>query len=150
RGFAVIDVDYAGSAGYGRAYRELLRGQWGVRDLADCAAAARFAVGEGLADPARLLASGGSAGGYTTLCLLTFRDELAAGASYYGIGDLEALARDTHKFESRYLDGLIGPWPARADLYRARSPLHHAERLARPVIFFSGGEGAPWPPRQRG
>jgi dipeptidyl aminopeptidase/acylaminoacyl peptidase len=148
RGFAVIDVDYAGSTGYGRAYRELLRGQWGVRDLADCAAAARFAVAEGLADPARLLASGGSAGGYTTLCLLTFRDDLAAGASHYGIGDLEALARDTHKFESRYLDGLIGPWPERADLYRARSPLHHADRLARPVIFFQGTEDRVVPPQQ--
>jgi dipeptidyl aminopeptidase/acylaminoacyl peptidase len=148
RGFTVIDVDYAGSTGYGRAYRELLRGQWGVRDLADCAAAARFAVAEGVADPARLLASGGSAGGYTTLCLLTFRGELAAGASYYGIGDLEALARDTHKFESRYLDGLVGPWPERADLYRARSPLHHAERLARPVIFFQGTEDRVVPPQQ--
>ena len=122
RGFAVIDVDYAGSTGYGRAYRRLLDGQWGVRDVADCAAAARFAVAEGAADPARLVATGGSAGGYTTLCLLTFRDEFAAGASHYGIGDLEALARDTHKFESRYLERLVGPWPERADLYRARSP----------------------------
>ncbi len=148
RGFAVIDVDYAGSTGYGRAYRELLRGQWGVRDLADCAAAARYVVGAGAADPARLLASGGSAGGYTTLCLLTFRSELAAGASYYGIGDLEALARDTHKFESRYLDGLVGPWPERADLYRARSPLHHAERLARPLVFFQGTEDRVVPPQQ--
>jgi dipeptidyl aminopeptidase/acylaminoacyl peptidase len=148
RGFAVIDVDYAGSTGYGRAYRELLRGQWGLRDVADCAAAARFAVAAGAADPARLLASGGSAGGYTTLCLLTFRDELAAGASHYGIGDLEALARDTHKFESRYLERLVGPWPARADLYRARSPLHHADRLARPVAFFQGREDRVVPPEQ--
>ena len=144
----MIDVDYAGSTGYGRAYRNLLRGQWGVRDVADCAAAARFAAGEGAADPARLLARGGSAGGYTTLCLLTFRDEFAAGASHYGIGDLAALARDTHKFESRYLDRLVGPWPERADLYRERSPLHHAERLARPVIFFQGLEDRVVPPEQ--
>jgi dipeptidyl aminopeptidase/acylaminoacyl peptidase len=148
RGFAVIDVDYAGSTGYGRAYRNLLRGQWGVRDLADCAAAARFAAAEGAADPARLLASGGSAGGYTTLCLLTFRDEFAAGASHYGVADLEALARDTHKFESRYLDRLVGPWPARADLYRARSPVHSAERLSRPVIFFQGLDDRVVPPAQ--
>ena len=148
RGFAVIDVDYAGSTGYGRAYRNLLRGQWGVRDLADCAAAARFAAAEGAADPARLLASGGSAGGYTTLCLLTFRDEFAAGASHYGVGDLEALARDTHKFESRYLDRLIGPWPARADLYRERSPVHHAARLSRPLIFFQGLDDRVVPPAQ--
>jgi dipeptidyl aminopeptidase/acylaminoacyl peptidase len=148
RGFAVIDVDYAGSTGYGRAYRELLHGQWGVRDVADCAAAARFAVAEGVADPARLVATGGSAGGYTTLCLLTFRDEFAAGASHYGIGDLEALARDTHKFESRYLERLVGPWPERADLYRARSPAHHPERLARPLIFFQGLEDRVVPPSQ--
>jgi dipeptidyl aminopeptidase/acylaminoacyl peptidase len=148
RGFAVIDVDYAGSTGYGRAYRNLLRGEWGVRDVADCAAAARFAAGEGAADPAQLLATGGSAGGYTTLCLLTFRSEFAAGASHYGVGDLEALARDTHKFESRYLDRLIGPYPERADLYRARSPLTHADRLARPVIFFQGLDDRVVPPNQ--
>lgn len=148
RGFAVIDVDYAGSTGYGRAYRNLLRGAWGVRDVADCAAAARFAAAEGAADRAHLLATGGSAGGYTTLCLLTFRSEFAAGASHYGIGDLAALARDTHKFESRYLERLIGPWPEREDLYRARSPLAHAERLARPVIFFQGLEDRIVPPSQ--
>ena len=148
RGFAVIDVDYAGSTGYGRAYRNLLRGEWGVRDVADCAAAARFAAEEGAADPAQLLATGGSAGGYTTLCLLTFRGEFAAGASHYGVGDLEALARDTHKFEARYLDRLIGPWPERADLYRERSPLTHADRLARPVIFFQGQDDRVVPPNQ--
>ena len=148
RGFAVVDVDYAGSTGYGRPYRRLLEGQWGVRDVADCAAAARFAVAEGVADGARLVASGGSAGGYTTLCLLTFRGEFAAGASHYGIGDLEALARDTHKFESRYLERLIGPWPERADLYEARSPARHPERLARPVIFFQGLDDRVVPPSQ--
>jgi dipeptidyl aminopeptidase/acylaminoacyl peptidase len=148
RGFAVIDVDYAGSTGYGRAYRNLLHGQWGVRDVADCAAAARFAAAEGAADPAQLLATGGSAGGYTTLCLLTFRSEFAAGASHYGVADLASLARDTHKFESRYLDRLIGPWPERADLYRERSPLAHADRLARPVIFFQGLDDKVVPPNQ--
>jgi dipeptidyl aminopeptidase/acylaminoacyl peptidase len=148
RGFAVIEVNYAGSSGYGRSYRNLLREQWGVRDVADCAAAARFASGEGAADPARLLASGGSAGGYTTLCLLTFREEFAAGASHYGIGDLEALARDTHKFESRYLERLVGPWPACAERYRARSPVRFPERLARPVIFFQGSEDRVVPPAQ--
>jgi dipeptidyl aminopeptidase/acylaminoacyl peptidase len=148
RGFAVIDVDYAGSTGYGRAYRNLLRGEWGVRDVADCAAAARFAAEEGAADPGQLLATGGSAGGYTTLCLLTFRAEFAAGASHYGVGDLAALARDTHKFEARYLDRLIGPWPEREDLYRARSPLANADRLARPVIFFQGLDDRVVPPNQ--
>jgi dipeptidyl aminopeptidase/acylaminoacyl peptidase len=148
RGFAVLDVDYAGSTGYGRAYRALLDGQWGVRDVADCAAAARFAVAEGAADPARLVATGGSAGGYTTLCLLTFRSEFAAGASHYGIGDLEALARDTHKFESRYLERLVGPWPESAELYRARSPARHPERLVRPVIFFQGLDDRVVPPSQ--
>jgi dipeptidyl aminopeptidase/acylaminoacyl peptidase len=148
RGFAVVDVDYAGSTGYGRAYRRLLEGQWGVRDVADCAAAARFAALDGAADEYRLVASGGSAGGYTTLCLLTFRGEFAAGASHYGIGDLEALARDTHKFESRYLERLIGPWPERADLYRARSPACHPERLARPLVFFQGLDDAVVPPAQ--
>lgn len=140
RGFAVIDVDYAGSSGYGRAYRNLLRGQWGVRDVADCAAAARFAAAQGAADPARWLARGGSAGGFTTLCLLSFRDDFAGGASYYGVADLGALARDTHKFESHYLERLVGPWPECEDLYRARSPLAHADRIARPVIFFQGLE----------
>ena len=148
RGFAVADVDYGGSSGHGRAYRDLLIGAWGVVDVDDCVHAARFAVAEGWADPARLAITGGSAGGFTTLCALTFRDDFAVGASYYGVGDLEALARDTHKFESRYLDTLVGPWPARRDLYRERSPLHHAERLARPVIFFQGGRDRVVPPAQ--
>ena len=148
RGFAVVDVDYRGSSGYGRAYRERLRGQWGRLDVADCTAAALHLADQGLADPARLAISGGSAGGFTTLCALTFRDVFAAGASHYGVSDCEALALDTHKFESRYLDGLVGPWPERSDLYRERSPIHHVERLSRPVIFFQGLEDRVVPPAQ--
>ena len=148
RGFAIIDVDYAGSAGYGRAYREALNGQWGIADVEDCIAAAEHLVAEGLADPARLVISGGSAGGFTTLAALTFHDTFAAGASAYGIGDLEALMRTTHKFESRYLDRLIGPWPAAADTYRARSPIHHTDQLACPLILFQGLEDKVVPPAQ--
>jgi dipeptidyl aminopeptidase/acylaminoacyl peptidase len=148
RGFALVDVDYGGSTGYGRAYRELLRGAWGVVDVEDCAYAARWAAAEGLADGARRVATGGSAGGYTTLCLLAFRDEFAAGASHYGIGDLALLARDTHKFEARYTDWLVGPWPEAAPLYAARSPLHQRDRLSRPVIFFQGLEDRVVPPAQ--
>jgi dipeptidyl aminopeptidase/acylaminoacyl peptidase len=148
RGFAVADVNYGGSTGYGRAYRERLRGAWGVVDVDDCAHAALFASSQGLADPERLAVSGGSAGGYTTLCALTFREVFAAGASHYGVGDLEALARDTHKFESRYLDGLVGPYPERRDLYIQRSPIHHAARLSCPVIFFQGLEDRIVPPNQ--
>jgi dipeptidyl aminopeptidase/acylaminoacyl peptidase len=148
RGFALVDVNYGGSTGYGRAYRELLHGRWGEVDVEDCAHAARFLAAEGVADPLRLIASGGSAGGYTTLCLLTFRDEFAAGASHYGVADLAALATDTHKFESRYTDWLVGPWPEARALYHARSPLHHAERLSKPVIFFQGAEDRIVPPAQ--
>jgi dipeptidyl aminopeptidase/acylaminoacyl peptidase len=148
RGFALLDVNYGGSSGYGRAYRDLLHEQWGVVDVEDCAHAALFLAEQGLADRARLVATGGSAGGYTTLCLLTFRDEFAAGASHYGIGDLEALARDTHKFEAHYTDWLVGPWPAEAARYRARSPIHHCDRLRRPVIFFQGLEDRVVPPAQ--
>jgi dipeptidyl aminopeptidase/acylaminoacyl peptidase len=148
RGFAVVDVNYRGSTGYGRAYRDRLRGAWGVVDVEDCVNAARFVAAEGVADPARLAISGGSAGGFTTLCALTFHDVFGAGASHYGIGDLEALARDTHKFESRYLDRLIGPYPERRDLYRARSPLHFADRIGCPVIFFQGLEDRVVPPNQ--
>ncbi len=148
RGFAVLDVNYGGSTGFGRTYRERLDGQWGIVDVADCVAGARQCVAEGLVDDARLAISGGSAGGYTTLCALTFTDTFTAGASHYGIGDLEALARDTHKFESRYLDGLVGPWPERIDLYQARSPIHHTERLTCPVIFFQGLEDKVVPPEQ--
>ena len=148
RGFAVVDVNYGGSTGYGRAYRERLKGSWGVVDLDDCVNAARFLVACGRADPDGLLIHGGSAGGYTTLCALTFRDVFAAGASYFGVGDLGALARDTHKFESRYLDGLIGPWPEHQDVYEERSPIFHTDRLSTPVILLQGLEDEVVPPRQ--
>jgi dipeptidyl aminopeptidase/acylaminoacyl peptidase len=138
RGIAVVDVNYAGSTSFGRAYREQLDGQWGVRDVEDCIAAARFLAAAGRVDGERLLITGGSAGGYTTLCALTYHDVFRAGASHYGIGDLEALARDTHKFESRYTDRLVAPYPAHAALYRERSPIHHVEQLGCPVIFFQG------------
>ena len=148
RGFAVLDVNYRGSTGYGRAYREKLRGQWGVADVDDCVAGAEYLVGQGKADGDRLIITGASAGGYTTLCALTFRDTFKAGASHYGIGDLSTLATDTHKFESHYLDRLIGPWPEADGLYRARSPIHFAEKLDCPVIFFQGLDDKVVPPNQ--
>lgn len=148
RGFAVLDVNYGGSAGYGRAYRERLNGQWGIVDVDDCANGARYLAEQGLVDPARLAIRGGSAGGYTTLCALTFKDVFHAGASHFGVSDLEGLATDTHKFESRYLDGLIGPYPERRDLYVARSPIHHVAQLNCPVIFFQGLEDKVVPPSQ--
>ncbi|WP_218081698.1 S9 family peptidase [Anthocerotibacter panamensis] len=148
RGFAVVDVNYGGSTGYGRAYRERLAGQWGVVDVDDCLHAAQYLVEQGWADPKRAAIRGGSAGGYTTLSALTFRDFFRAGASYYGVSDLEALAQDTHKFESRYLDRLIGPYPASKERYRARSPVHFCAALNCPVIFFQGLEDKVVPPNQ--
>ena len=148
RGFAVVDVNYGGSTGYGRAYRRRLRGNWGVVDVDDCTNAALHLVRRGLADEKRLAIAGGSAGGYTTLCALTFRDVFSAGASYFGVSDCSALAEETHKFESRYLDGLIGPYPAEAELYRRRSPIHFTDRLSCPVIFFQGLEDRIVPPNQ--
>jgi dipeptidyl aminopeptidase/acylaminoacyl peptidase len=148
RGIAVVDVDYGGSTGYGRAYQQRLAGRWGIVDVDDCAAAARHLAAQGRVDPRRLAIRGGSAGGYTTLCALIFRDDFAAGASYYGVADAAALARDTHKFESRYLDRLIGPWPAAEALYRERSPIHFTERLSCPVILFQGLEDEVVPPAQ--
>jgi dipeptidyl aminopeptidase/acylaminoacyl peptidase len=148
RGFALCDVDYGGSTGYGRPYRERLNGRWGEVDVEDCLNAARHLVADGKADQRRLAITGGSAGGYTTLCALTFHDLFKAGASHYGISDLEALAKDTHKFESRYLDRLVGPYPEAAALYRARSPIHHVDRLSCPCIFFQGLEDAVVPPDQ--
>ena len=148
RGFAVLDMNYRGSTGYGRAYREALYGVWGEADVDDCVAGALTLADQGLADRARLAIRGGSAGGYTTLAALTFRDVFAAGASHYGIGDLMALARETHKFESRYLDRLIGPLPAAVDLYHRRSPLNYPERLDCPVIFLQGLDDKVVPPNQ--
>jgi dipeptidyl aminopeptidase/acylaminoacyl peptidase len=148
RGFAVLNVNYGGSTGYGRAYRERLRGQWGIVDVDDCIDGAKYLAASGRVDSGRMAIRGGSAGGYTTLCALTFRNVFKTGASYYGISDLEALAKDTHKFESRYLDGMIGPYPARRDLYIKRSPVHFADRLSVPIAFFQGAEDAIVPPNQ--
>jgi dipeptidyl aminopeptidase/acylaminoacyl peptidase len=148
RGIAVLDVNYGGSTGYGRAYRQRLDGRWGLVDVDDCVNGARYLAQRGLVDGSRLAIDGGSAGGYTTLCALTFRDAFKAGASYYGVSDAEALAKETHKFESRYLDRLIGPYPAQRDLYRARSPIHFADRLSCPTIFFQGLEDKVVPPNQ--
>jgi dipeptidyl aminopeptidase/acylaminoacyl peptidase len=141
-------VNYGGSTGYGRAYRQRLEGRWGVVDVDDCANGARYLVQRGAVDGDRLIIRGGSAGGYTTLCALTFRDVFQAGASYYGVSDLAALAQETHKFESRYLDRLVGPYPERADLYRECSPIHFTDRLSCPVIFFQGLEDPVVPPSQ--
>jgi dipeptidyl aminopeptidase/acylaminoacyl peptidase len=148
RGFAILDVNYRGSTGYGRAYRKALDGQWGIVDVDDCVAGARTLAAQGLVDSKRMAIRGSSAGGFTVLCALTFHDVFAAGASYYGVSDLEALARDTHKFESRYLESLVGPYPLRRDIYLARSPIHSAERLSCPVIFFQGLQDLVVPPAQ--
>ena len=148
RGFAVVDVNYSGSTGYGRAYRERLNGQWGVVDVDDAIAAARYLIDRGDADPAQVAIRGSSAGGYTTLAALTFHAFFKAGASYYGVSDLAALARDCHKFESRYLDHLVGPYPAAEALYRSRSPIHFVDRLAVPLILFQGLDDKVVPPNQ--
>lgn len=148
RGFAVVDVNYGGSSGYGRDYRRQLLGQWGIVDVDDCVHAAMHLVGAGLVDGERLAIRGGSAGGYTTLCALTFRSLFRAGASHYGVGDLEVLAQDTHKFESRYLDSLIGPYPAQRARYLERSPVHAADRLGSALILFQGLEDRVVPPNQ--
>ncbi|HEV2188882.1 MAG TPA: prolyl oligopeptidase family serine peptidase [Stellaceae bacterium] len=148
RGIAVIDVDYGGSTGYGRAYRDRLKGTWGVVDVDDCVNAARHVAAEGLADAERRVITGGSAGGYTVLAALAQRDVFKGGASYYGVSDVAALARDTHKFESRYLDWLIGPYPQEEALYAERSPLSHVDGLDCPVIFFQGADDRVVPPNQ--
>ncbi|MEQ9237638.1 S9 family peptidase [Coleofasciculus sp. E2-BRE-01] len=148
RGFAFLDVNYGGSTGYGREYRQRLQNQWGIVDVDDCANGAKYLAEQGFVDGERLAIAGGSAGGYTTLAALTFRDVFKAGASYYGVSDLETLATDTHKFESRYLDGLIGAYPERQDLYKARSPIHFTDKLSCPVIFFQGLEDKVVPPNQ--
>jgi dipeptidyl aminopeptidase/acylaminoacyl peptidase len=148
RGFAVVDVNYRGSTGYGRAYREKLKERWGVVDLQDATGAAEFLARTGKVDGRRMAISGGSAGGYTVLCALAFTNAFQAGASRYGISDLEALVRDTHKFESRYPLWLVGPYPEARDRYRERSPLHFADRISAPVIFLQGEEDQVVPPNQ--
>ena len=148
RGFAVVDVDYRGSSGYGRAYRRRLDRGWGVVDVEDCSAVVKWLDSKGRVDGARAVIRGGSAGGFTTLAALAFTDTFAAGASHYGVADLELLARDTHKFEARYLDGLVGPWPAEADEYRRRSPIHHVDQITDPLILFQGSEDQIVPPAQ--
>jgi dienelactone hydrolase len=141
RGFAVVDVNYGGSSGYGRAYRERLKGEWGVVDLQDCVNATRYLVERGEVDRDRLLIHGGSAGGYTTVCALTFTDAFAAGTSYFGLADLEQFAAgDTHKFELRYEHTLVGPYPEAADLYRARSPIHFTDRITTPMLVLQGAD----------
>ncbi len=146
RGFAVLDVNYGGSTGFGKEYRERLRGNWGVVDLDDCTNGPLYLAKTGKVDPKRLIIRGGSAGGYTTLCALTFRNAFAAGASYFGVSDLEALAKETHKFESRYLDALVGPYPKEKETYYERSPIHFVDRIRRPVILFQGLDDKVVPP----
>jgi dipeptidyl aminopeptidase/acylaminoacyl peptidase len=148
RGFALLDVNYGGSTGYGRAYRERLNDNWGIVDVDDCANGARYLVKRGLVDGERLIIRGGSAGGYTTLCAITMRDVFKAAASHFGVSDAEALAKDTHKFESRYLDNLIGPYPERRDVYVARSPIHFAQNCSAALILFQGLEDKVVPPDQ--
>jgi dipeptidyl aminopeptidase/acylaminoacyl peptidase len=148
RGFAFLDVNYGGSTGYGRAYRERLNGNWGVVDVEDCINGARFLADQGLVDPQRMAIRGGSAGGYTTLCAITFHDVFSAAASHFGVSDAEALATDTHKFESRYLDNLIGPYPQRRDIYVERSPIHATDQINCALILFQGLEDKVVPPDQ--
>lgn len=147
RGIGVVDVNYRGSAGYGTAYRNALRGEWGVADVADCVAVARH-LSEKIADPSRLVIKGGSAGGYTTLCALVDTDTFAAGLTRYGVADLESLTQDTHKFEAHYLDSLIGPWPEASELYRRRSPLYRSELLRTPMLVLQGDQDLVVPPTQ--
>jgi dipeptidyl aminopeptidase/acylaminoacyl peptidase len=149
RGIAVVDVDYRGSAGYGRAYRDALQGRWGIADVDDCIAAARFLVERGSVDGSRLAIRGGSAGGYTTLAALTFRpDVFAAGISHFGVADLELIHEDGHKFESRYDEGLVAPWPEGRSVFRERSPIHFLDRIRAPLLIFQGLDDKVVPPSQ--
>ena len=148
RGFAFFDVNYGGSTGYGREYRERLKGNWGIVDIDDCTNGALYLAEQGKVDPKKMVIKGGSAGGYTTLAALTFKDVFKAGASYYGVSDLEALTQDTHKFESHYLNGLIGPYPEQKERYIKYSPIHHTDKLSCPVILFQGAEDKVVPPSQ--
>ncbi|MFT4768590.1 MAG: dipeptidyl aminopeptidase/acylaminoacyl peptidase [Glaciecola sp.] len=148
RGFAVLDLNYRGSTGFGREYRRALYGQWGITDVEDASAGAAWLAGQGLADAERLIIRGASAGGYTTLAVHAFYDTFAAGASYFGVSDIEALAKDTHKFESRYLDQLVGPYPERKDLYVERSPIRHLEGFSAPLLLLQGLDDPIVPPNQ--
>jgi dipeptidyl aminopeptidase/acylaminoacyl peptidase len=148
RGIAVLDVNYGGSTGYGREYRDRLHLRWGIVDVDDCVNGAKYLATIGKVDKRRTVISGGSAGGFTALAALTFRKYFSGGASHYGISDIAALARDTHKFEARYLDWLIGEYPVEKAKYRARSPLFHASRLSKPVAFFQGEQDPVVPPSQ--
>lgn len=148
RGFAVVDVNYGGSTGFGKEYRESLNGHWGIVDVEDCIAAAHYLVKEKLADPKALLIRGGSAGGYTTLCALTFYDVFSAGMSRYGVADLESLASDTHKFEARYLDNLVGKYPQEKTLYQKRSPINFVDQLSCPILLLQGEDDKIVPPNQ--
>jgi dipeptidyl aminopeptidase/acylaminoacyl peptidase len=148
RGFALLDVNYGGSTGYGRAYRERLNNNWGIVDVEDCINGARYLAEQGLVDPKRMAIHGGSAGGYTTLCAITFHNVFSAAASHFGVSDAEALAKDTHKFESRYLDNLIGPYPERRDIYMERSPIHYTNQIDCALILFQGLEDEVVPPEQ--
>ena len=148
RGIAVLDVNYGGSSGFGRAYRQRLDGAWGVVDVQDCVHGARFMAARGEVDGRRLIIRGGRAGGFTTLCALAFHDAFACGASLYGVADLELLAADTHKFESRYLERLVGPYPEALELYRARSPIHHLDGLRWPLLLLQGADDRVVPPEQ--
>ena len=148
RGFALVDVNYGGSTGFGRPYRELLRGQWGIVDVEDCVAAVTWLADQGLADPDRLCIRGGSAGGFTVLAALENAGVFAAGACSYGVADLTALAEETHKFESRYLDSIVGPYPEAKAIYDERSPINHVDRLDSPLIVFQGLEDEIVPPNQ--
>lgn len=148
RGFAVADVNYGGSTGFGREYRDRLKGQWGMVDVQDAVDCVRYLVDQQRVDGSKVAIRGSSAGGYTVLAALTFHDVFRAGASLYGIGDLETLATDTHKFESRYLDQLVGPYPEQKETYRERSPIHHVKQLNCPVIFLQGLQDKIVPPNQ--
>ena len=148
RGWGVVDVNYGGSTGFGRAYRDRLQKGWGVVDVEDCAAAARTLIASGRAHPHQIAMEGGSAGGFSTLACLCFTDVFQAGACRYAVSDLTAMATETHRFEARYLDGLVGDWPAQRPLYEQRSPLHHADQIECPVIFFQGLKDQVVPPEQ--
>ncbi|KAJ7307736.1 PFAM peptidase S9 prolyl oligopeptidase active site domain protein, partial [Desmophyllum pertusum] len=148
KGFAVLDVNYRGSSGYGREYRDALKKKWGISDIEDCCSGAQFLADTGKADPARLLIDGGSAGGFAALAALTFHKVFSAGTSFYGISDLVTLAMDTHKFESRYLDTLIGPYPQDEEIYKARSPINHTGQLDCALALFQGSEDKVCPPDQ--